>query len=147
MQSDAETVEEYLAELPEDRRAAIAAVRSTVLEHLPEGYVEEMGFGMITYVVPLERYPDTYNGKPLVYASLASQKRHMAVYLMCIYMDEVDAESFEDRYRATGKRLDKGKSCVRFRRLEDLPLELIGKVIGSVPVDQFIAGYESARSG
>jgi uncharacterized protein YdhG (YjbR/CyaY superfamily) len=79
MYSDAKTVEKYLEELPEERRDALEAVRRTILEHLPDGYEEVMNWGMITYQVPLDVYPDTYNGKPLMYAALASQKRHMAL--------------------------------------------------------------------
>ena len=126
MRSDAQTVEAYLAELPDDRRAAISAVREVILENLPDGYEESMNWGMIAYEVPLSTYPDTYNGQPLSYAALASQKNHMAVYLSGIYMDEDAREKFERDYRATGKRFDVGKSCVRFRKLDDLPLPVIG---------------------
>lgn len=138
MQSDAETVEQYLAELPDDRREAIQAVRKTILDNLPEGYEEVMNWGMITYQVPLSTFPDTYNKKPLMYAALASQKNHMAVYLSGIYMDDKDREAFEAEYRATGKRYDVGKSCVRFRKLEDLPLLLIGKSIALMDAEEFV---------
>ena len=106
-----------------------------------------MNWGMVTYQVSLTRYPDTYNGQPLMYAALASQKNHMAVYLTAVYADEGTREEFLEAYRATGKRLDVGKSCVRFRKLEDLPLELIGQTIGAVDVDDFITGLEEARAG
>ncbi len=139
MKSEAATVSGYLAELPPERRDAIKAVREVILKNLPEGYEEVMNWGMITYQVPLETYPDTYNKKPLMYAALASQKNHMAVYVTGIYMDEVSRREFEAAYRATGKRYDVGKSCVRFRKLEDLPLELIGRSIASVPLDEFVA--------
>jgi uncharacterized protein YdhG (YjbR/CyaY superfamily) len=142
MRSEAETVEAYLDELPPDRRIAIEEVRSTILDRLPEGYQEAMNWGMITYQVPLSVYPDTYNGKPLVYAALASQKNHMAVYLTGIYLSGERRESFEDAYRATGKRLDIGKSCVRFKKLEDLPLNLIGDTIALFSVDQFVASVK-----
>ena len=150
MQSDAKTVEEYLASLPEDRRAALQAVRETILGNLPDGYDEVMNWGMITYEVPLETCPDTYNGKPLMYAALGSQKNHMAVYLTGIYMDDGAREEFEARYRDTGKRMDMGKSCVRFRKLEDLPLPLIGEAIGQIPADEFVErvkAVHSARKG
>ena len=130
MRSEATTVEQYLAELPADRREAISAVRDVIVENLPEGYRETMNWGMIAYEVPLEVYPDTYNGQPLMYAALASQKNHMAVYLTGIYMGDADREEFEEAYRATGKRFDVGKSCVRFRRLDQLPVQLIGEWIG-----------------
>ena len=146
MRSDASTVAQYLSELPADRREAIEAVRQTILENLPAGYEETMNWGMITYQVPLETYPDTYNRKPLMYAALASQKNHMAVYLTGIYMDDEARQEFEEAYRATGKRYDVGKSCVRFRKLDDLPLALIGESIASLGVEEFTARVEKARS-
>lgn len=145
MRSDAATVEEYLEELPHDRRHAISAVRSVILERLPAGYVEEMRWGMISYEVPLTVQPDTYNGKPLMYAALASQKRHMAVYLSGIYADPEARQEFEDAYRATGRRLDMGKSCVRFRRLDDAALDVIGDAIARHPVSEFVALYHRGR--
>ena len=146
MRSDASTVGEYLSELPDDRRAAIEEVRKTILANLPDGYEEVMNWGMITYQVPLETYPDTYNGQPLMYAALASQKNHMAVYLTGIYMSDESRESFEAAYKATGKRFDVGKSCVRFKKLDDLPLPLIGETIASFAVDEFIGRVEQAQS-
>lgn len=146
MQSDAKTVQEYLENLPPERREALESVRQTILEHLPDGYEEVINWGMITYQVPLETYPDTYNGKPLMYAALGNQKNHMAVYLTGVYMDEDRRDSFLDAYRETGKRIDMGKSCVRFRKLEDLPLALIGKSIASYPVDVFVEEINAARS-
>jgi hypothetical protein len=100
---------------------------------------------MITYQVPLETYPDTYNGQPLMYAALASQKNHMAVYLTAVYANDDSRESFLGKYRASGKRLDTGKSCVRFRTLDHLPVDLIGDSIASMDVDTFIETVESAR--
>jgi len=138
MRSEATTVEAYLNGLPQDRRVAITAVRKEILARLPSGYEEAMNWGMITYQIPLETFPDTYNGQPLMYAALASQKNHMAVYLTGIYMSEDAREEFETKYKATGKRFDVGKSCVRFRKLEDLPLGLIGDAIASLEVDQFL---------
>lgn len=146
MRSHAATVDEYLSSLPDDRRAAIAAVRQTILTHLPQGYEEAMNWGMIAYQVPLETYPDTYNGEPLMYAALASQKHHMAVYLTGIYMSEDARREFEAAYEATGKRLDVGKSCVRFKQLDDLPLELIGECIASEEVESFVARCERATT-
>ncbi len=145
MRSNATTVEEYLASLPEDRREAISAVRSLILERLPEGYEEEMRWGMICYEVPLAIQPDTYNGKPLMYAALASQKRHMAVYLSGVYADPVAREDFEQAYRATGRRMDMGKSCVRFRRLDDLPLRVIGEAVARYSVNDFVDLYHRGR--
>jgi len=147
MHSEASTVQGYLAELPTDRRESIERVRRVVLENLPEGFEEAMNWGMITYQVPLARYPDTYNKQPLVYAALASQKNHMAVYLSGIYTSEAAREGFEAAYKATGKRFDVGKSCVRFKKLDDLPLDLIGKTIASMGVEDLIAVTEQAHSG
>lgn len=145
MRSEAATVEEYLSALPADRKEAIETVRDVILANLPDGLEEVMNWGMITYEVPLERHPDTYNKKPLMYAALASQKNHMAVYLSSIYADDTARQEFEEAYRATGKRLDVGQSCVRFRKLNDLPLGLIGETIGAVEVDEFIERYEGSR--
>ena len=146
VKSDAATVEEYLAGLPDDRREAVAAVRQMVLDNLPDGYEECMQFGMIGYVVPLSRYPVTYNKQPLQLAALASQARYMAIYLNNVYGDPATLEWFTSAYAASGKRLDMGKSCVRFKRLDDLPLDLIGQTIARTSVDEFLAFYESARS-
>jgi uncharacterized protein YdhG (YjbR/CyaY superfamily) len=145
MRSEAATVEDYLSGLPAERKEAIETVREVILANLPEGFEEVINWGMIAYEVPLERYPDTYNKKPLMYAALGSQKNHMAVYLTGIYMDDGARREFEDAYKATGKRLDVGQSCVRFRKLDDLPLALIGDTIGSVGVDDFIDRYEVGR--
>ncbi len=146
MHSEAATVEEYLAAMPEERRAAIAAVRRVIVANLPEGYEETMNWGMITYQVPLEVYPDTYNGKPLMYAALASQKNHMAVYLTSVYARPDALEAFRADYLATGKKIDMGKSCVRFKRLDDIPLDLIGQTIASMPCDEFVAFTKSVTS-
>jgi uncharacterized protein YdhG (YjbR/CyaY superfamily) len=146
MQSDATSVEEYLSSLPDDRRVAIEAVRDVILANLPVGLEEEMNWGMITYQVPLERYPDTYNKKPLMYAALASQKNHMAVYLTGIYTSDEARADFEAAYKATGKRYDVGQSCVRFKKLQDLPIDLIGETIGAFEVAGFIEQVETARS-
>ena len=145
MQSSAKTVEQYLADLPDERREAIEAVRDVILENLPKGFEETMNWGMIAYEIPLSRYPDTYNKQPLGLAALASQKNHMAVYLTGVYADDDSRDRFIKAYQATGKRMDMGKSCVRFRKLDDLPLELIGDAIAQYSVDEFIELVEAAR--
>lgn len=146
VQSKAKTVQEYLAGLPADRREAIAAVRKVILENLPPGYEETMNWGMICYEIPLRRYPDTYNGQPLGCAALASQKQYMAVYLMSVYGDPKAAAAFKAAYKKAGKKLDMGKSCVRFKKLEDLCLEAVARAIASTPVEKLIAAAEKARS-
>lgn len=145
MQSDATTVEAYLAELPDGRRDAIATVRDVVLAHLPAGFDEVVQYGMLSYVVPLDRYPTTYNGQPLAVASLANQKRYMALYLIGVYGDEASQAWLRERWAETGLRLDMGKSCLRFRSLADLDLGIVGDAIGRTSVDEFIAQYERAR--
>ena len=145
MQSKANSVEQYLNELPEDRKESLSIVREAIVKNLPTGYVEVMNWGMITYEVPLETFPDTYNGKPLMYAALASQKNHMSVYLMGCYMSPEIRNKFENAYKQSGKKFDAGKSCIRFKKEEDLPLELIGKTIGSMSVEQFIENYLLSR--
>jgi hypothetical protein len=141
----ADTVEAYLDSLPDDRRGPISEVRDVINAHLPEGYVEQMDWGMISWVVPLDLKPDTYNGKPLCYASLASQKQHMAVYLLGMYTDGPELEWFRQEYADRGMKLDMGKSCVRFKRLDDLPLDVLGEAIGKIEVDEFVARYEATR--
>jgi hypothetical protein len=143
--SRAATVEEYLDELPPDRREVVSAVRDVVLRNLPDGYREAMSFGMIGYEVPLERYPDTYNRQPLVYAGLAAQKHHYSLYLTCAYQDSAQAERLREDFAAAGRRLDMGRSCVRFRSLDDLPLDVVGRSIAATPPEEFIRRYEEVR--
>ena len=132
--------------MPEGRRAAISAVRQVVLENLPQGYEEMMQFGMIGYVIPLERYPVTYDGQAWQYAALASQKNYMSLYLKNVYSDEAVERWFVDRYKDSGKRLDMGKACVRFKSLQDLPIDLVGEAIALTPFDRFIERYEMSRN-
>ena len=145
MQSKAATVDGYLTELPEDRREAIEGIRKVILKNLPKGYEEGMLYGMIGYYVPHSIYPDGYHftpTDPLPFANLASQKNHMSFYGMGIYVDEAQAKWFVEEWKKTGKKLNMGKSCVRFKKLEDVPLEVIGKAIKRMPVKQYIALYE-----
>ena len=144
--SNAASVDEYLAEQTTARQQALAAVRRIILENLPVGYEETMQYGMISYAIPLAQYPKTYNKQPLAYVSLAAQKNYMSLYLMGVYSDPERESWFVQRYRASGKRLDMGKSCVRFPTLEDLPLDLVGEVIAMTSVDSFIGLYEAARA-
>ena len=138
-------VSEYLAGLPKERRSAVEAVRKVVRRHLPQGYRETVGWAGITYEVPLKRYPDTYNGKPLPYVCLAAQKNYCALYLMGIYQVPAQAAKLKAAFKAAGKKADMGKSCIRFRTPDDLPLETIGELIAGTPVDAFIAQYEAGR--
>jgi len=145
MRSEATTVQAYLDELPADRRATISAVRARVREALPEGFRESMNWGMIAWEIPLERYPDTYNGQPLLVAALASQKNHCALYLHGAYMDPALTARLREGFAEAGKKLDMGKSCVRFRRPDDLPPQVIRDVVSALDPDAFIALYERAR--
>jgi len=142
----AKTVDEYLDSLPEASRAEISAVRDVVLRSLPKGYVEGMAYGMVYYSIPLSRYPETYNGHPLCYVGLAAQKNHNAIYLMGVYGDGGNAKQFKDAFAKAGKKLDMGKSCVRFKSVNDLALDAIADSIASLPVDDFIALYERSRT-
>ena len=147
IKSKAKSVREYLDSLPEDRRAMIRAVREVILKHLPKGYQEIMQYGMISYAVPLSLYPPGYHcGKdvPLPYACLASQKNYLSLYLCNIYGDKGTEKWFRTEFKVRGKKLDMGKSCVRFKKVEDLPLDVIGKAIARTPVRDFIALYEKA---
>lgn len=145
--SAASTVEEYLAELPEDRRQALSAVRDVVLRNLPEGYREMMTFGMIGYGIPLERYPNTYNGQPLAFAALAAQKNYNAFYLTCVNQDPEQERELREGFKAAGKKLDMGKSCIRFKRPDDLALDAIARIIATTPPERFIQQYEAAHGG
>ena len=136
----------YLASLPADRRAVIASVRKVIRTHLPTGYVETMNWGMLSYEIPLSRYPDTYNGQPLSYVGLAAQKNNYAIYLMNVYADPSRIARLRAWYDSTGKRLDMGKCCLRFKRLEDIPLDIVGELVASTPVEEMITITEKAHS-
>jgi uncharacterized protein YdhG (YjbR/CyaY superfamily) len=143
--SKASTVAQYLAELPADRRAELAKVRAVVRKHLPAGFQEAMNWGMIAWELPLTRYPDTYNGQPLMYAALGAQKNYLALYLTGVYGNPVLSAMLEEGFRKAGKKPDMGKSCIRFQKAADLPLPVIGKIVARTTVAKFIAAHEAAR--
>jgi hypothetical protein len=143
--SSARTVADYLSELPPERRKVIAAVRELVNRHLPEGYVEVMGDGMVTWQIPLARYPDTYNQQPLAPVALAAQKQHFALYLMCAYADSAADRSLRAAYSQAGKKLDMGKSCLRFHSLDDLLPQAIMSLLAATTVERFIEQYQASR--
>lgn len=143
--SDAATVEAYLAGLPAERRDVIASVRDAINLHLPPGYEERMNWGMISWQVPLSRYPETYNRQPLSFVALAAQKNHYALYLMCVYADSPVEAELRQAYANAGKRLDMGKSCLRFKRLEDLLLPEVVRIVAATPVETHIARHEAGR--
>jgi len=143
--STATTVADYLAELPPERAAVVAHVRDLINRALPAGYREGIGYGMIGWVVPLEDYPDTYNGQPLSYAGLAAQKNHFSLYLNCVYSSPERTERLKTAFARAGKTLDMGKSCIRFKRIDDLADDVIAAEIASATPAEFIAINEAAR--
>jgi uncharacterized protein YdhG (YjbR/CyaY superfamily) len=145
MKTTTKTVTEYLNSLPPDRKKVLAEVRKVIKKNLPKGYVETINWGMIAYEIPLKRYPNTYNKKPLMFLALASQKNHLALYLMCTYGNKEREKWFKNAWKKAGKKLDMGKSCLRFQTLEDLSLEVIGELVAQVPVDAYIETYERTR--
>ena len=144
--SKAATVADYLAELPADRRAEIKRVRNLINSVLPAGYREGMGYGMIGWVIPLERYPDTCNKQPLAYAALAAQKNSNSLYLNCVYASKERTERLKAAFATAGKKLDIGKSCIRFKKADDLALDAIAEEIASTTPDEYIRIYEEARA-
>lgn len=144
--STASTVTEYLAGLPPERRKVVAAVRKLIRANLPSGYRESMSFGMIAWEIPLTRYPRTYNGKPLTYVALAAQKHNYSLYLTCAYLEETRAKRLRDAFARAGKKIHMGKSCIRFKSLDDLALDAIATEVASMPPDEFIRRYERARA-
>ena len=140
------TITQYFAALPKDRRDALKAVRKVIRENLDAGYVEIVQNGAIGYVIPHSVYPPGYHcdpTQPLPYLGLASQKHHMGIYLFCVYSSEAEQRWFREAWAKTGKKLDMGKSCVRFRKIEDVALEVIGKTVKRTPVKKFLAHYEA----
>lgn len=143
--SKAATPEAYIAELPPERRDLVSRLRDLVNANIPDGYVERMSWGMIGWEVPLERSGDTYNKQPLVYAALAAQKNHTALYLNCVYASEERTQRLKDAWAAAGKTLDMGKSCLRFKRADQVAEQVLAETIASIPVETFIAEYEAGR--
>lgn len=139
------TVNQWLASVPTERRDAINAVREAVNERLPQGYVETVDWGMLAWVVPLATLPNTHNGHPLMLAALGAHTKRMTLYLMSVYGDSRLRRRFEVAFRRSGKKLDMGGCCVHFRKLEDLPLDVVGDTIACFSVDQYIELYESSR--
>ena len=146
MQSKAKTPEEYINELPEERKAIISKVRETILKNLPKGFQEGMGYGMIGYVVPHSLYPKGYHCNPklpLPFLSLSSQKNYISLYHMGLYEGEL-LEWYKNEWKkVSSKKVDIGKCCIRFKKPEDVPLELIGELVSKVTPQQWIEYYEA----
>ena len=145
VRSAADTVDEYLAELPPERAAVVEEVRELVIANIPDGVVESMNFGMIAYEIPLSRYPETYNGQPLMYAALAAQKHYYALYLHSAYADEQTVDELHEAYAQAGIRFDMGKSCLRFNKLDDFLPAAAAKAIAACTVEDYIELYEASR--
>jgi len=155
MQSKAATVSDYLASLPDDRRKAIETVRSVILANLDKDFEEGMQYGMIGYYVPHRIYPAGYHADPkqgLPFAALASQKNYMSVYLMGLYCGCIEGVSdtnlvrwFREAWAKTGKKLNMGKACIRFKKADDLALDVLGEAIRRMPARKYVEVYEEAR--
>ena len=143
--SEAKTVTEYIAALPDDQARAVKEVRKVIKKHLPKGYKEGIGWGAIIYGIPLSEYPDTHNKQPLCYVGLAAQKNYCSLYLMSAYSHKPHQEQLKEAFKKAGKKLNMGKSCVRFRDVNDLELDVIGKLIAEIPPRKWIEIYESVR--
>jgi uncharacterized protein DUF1801 len=139
------TPESYLAKQPPERRDALSAVRELILERLPDGYEEMISGGMLAYAVPLARFAKTHNKQPLWYVALAGQKNYNSLYLMSVYGSKEHEQRLREGFARQGKKLDMGKSCIHFQRAEDLPLDVIGDIIASIPVDRWVSIYEASR--
>jgi len=145
----ASTVAQYLAALPADRRAALSAVRKAINENLPDGYEEGIQYGMIGWYVPLSLYPAGYGENPKVPLSLvalASQKSGMVLHFLCFYGHPTLSTWFASEYQKSGKKLDMGKGCVRFKSLEDLALDVVGRTVARVSAEEHMANYQAARA-
>ncbi len=143
--SKIESVDQYLADLPADRRQILVPIRQVILKNLQDGFVESMTMRMPTYEIPLSTFSKTYNKKPLMYCAIAAQKNHNAIYLCSVYSDEAMLKKLQDGYQMAGLKLNMGKSCIRFKKLEEVPLDVIGVIIASYQVSDFIDNYHSCR--
>ena len=146
MQSNAATPEEYIETLPEDRKQIISAIRNTIIQNLPDGFLELMNYGMLGYVVPHSIYPSGYHcdpKQPLPFLSIASQKNHISIYHMGVYASKELSDWFTSEYsQFSKKKLDIGKSCIRFKKAEDVPVDLIGELASKITPNQWVEIYE-----
>lgn len=143
--SNAKTIDDYLNELEPDRREIISNVLKVIQDNIPDGFEETMNWGMICFEVPLSTYPKTYNKKPLMNVALAAQKNYNSLYLMSAYTDDTLLDELKQGFDDAGLKMNMGKSCIRFKKLEDIPLDTIGSIISKVSLDQFIAYYEKYK--
>jgi Domain of unknown function (DU1801) len=143
--SQSTTVPEFLAQLAPDRRQEVERVRAEIRRHLPAGYEEAISRNMLVYQVPLGQYPDTYNGHPLWYVALASEKSYLSLHLMPVYGNDALAARLADGFTAAGKKLNMGKACIRFQTESDLALDAVGEIVASIPMDRWIKVAQAAR--
>lgn len=149
MQSKATTVQQYLAEVPADRRAQLNAVRAVIKKNIDKGFEEGVGYGMIGWSVPHSTYPAGYHcdpKTPLPFAGMAAQKNHLSLYIMSVYFDGKDYQWLRDQFAKAGKKLDMGKSCIRFQKADDLPLEAIGQIFKRTTVKRYVKLYDDLRA-
>ncbi len=138
-------VEGFVSGLPVERRAAVERVRAVIRRNLPKGYEEVISRNVLVYQVPLASYSDTYNGRPLWYVALASEKSYLSLHLMPVYGDKTLADQLTKGFLAAGKKLDMGKACIHFTTADDLPLDVIGQIVATIPPDRWIQIAQAAR--
>lgn len=143
--SSEKTVLGYINSLPKEKTEVISYIRDLMLESIPDGIVETMNWGMISYEIPLKTYPNTYNKQPLMYAALAAQKNHFSIYLTNLYMNDEYMPMLIKAYEDMGLKPNIGKSCIRFRRIENIPINTIIEIVKSTRMEEFISKYESSR--
>ena len=140
------SVNQWLASVPAERKDAINAVRRVINEHLPRGYEETVDWDLLAWVVPRATLANTHNGHPLLLAALGAHRKLMTVYLMSVFGDPKLRKEFQSAYKKTGKKLNMGGCCVHFKKLDDLPLDVVGNIISRVAVDQYVERYENSRT-
>ena len=145
MSGTGQTVAQFLAQLPAERRREVRRLRALIRRHLPAGYEEAVSRGLLVYQVPLARYPDTYNGHPLWYVALGSEKSYLSLHLMGVYASPELRRRLADGFTAAGKKLDMGKACVRFRKADDLALGVIGEIVAALPLEKWVAIARASR--
>ena len=141
----AQTVPQFLDRLPAARRREVERVWALIRQHVPAGYEEAISRNMLVYQVPLSRYPDTYNGQPLWYVALASEKSYLSLHLMSVYGDAAQLQRLKDGFRAAGKKLDMGKACIHFRSADDLALDIVANLVASMTMERWVEIAQSAR--
>jgi hypothetical protein len=146
VKSKAVTVEGYLSALPPEQAKAVTAVVDHLRKHMPRGYEESAGSLGVTYSIPLSVFPNTYNKQPFMYVAVAAHKNYCSLYLMSAYGYPPHLKALQDAYKKAGKKLDMGKSCIHFRSLDDLELNVIGTIVSSIPPAKWIEIYQATRS-